>query len=171
MTMVCMLREWLGCSERLLKATVAMMKTVRRRHGDDHVVYRMLQRIDEYNQSSRTRYCVLLPRARCIKNYKLMRALQQQATSQCQAAFIWSAISKLRRQIRVRVVVMSPPKRPFASRQLVPRLANAKVHDFRHHSLHYMNIAMAPLMFCIMRMQSQSLFPICASCSKSIEHG
>jgi hypothetical protein len=168
MTTVCMLREWLGCSERLLKANVAMMKTVRRRHGDDHVVYRMLQRIDEYNRSSRTRNCVLLPRARCIKNYRLMRALQQQATSQCQAAFIWPAISTADTSSCGR---HEPPRRPFASRQLVPRLAYAKVHDFRHHSLHYMNIAMAPLMACIMRMRFQSLFPICALCSKSIEHG
>ena len=125
----CMLREWLSCSEQLTNAHDGLMKAVRRRHGDHHATYRMVQRIDEYdpeftNQklllaASCLMYCGLQPNASPTANNNISSSSDLQMAWHLEASTANTSSCGSH----------EPARRPYAPHQLVPRLANAKVHD------------------------------------------
>jgi hypothetical protein len=101
----CMLREWLSCSEQLTNAHDGLMKAVRRRHGDHHATYRMVQRIQPNGSPTAN------------NNISSSSDLHMAWHLEASTANTSSCGSH------------EPARRPYAPHQLVPRLANAKVHD------------------------------------------
>ena len=168
---VCMVGVRSSHFELLVDAHDAMMgSSTGRRHGVYHVACWMFQRRSKCDPSSRAMNTTLL----AVTNVPRLRRCtpcDRYTIYPTQVALMLHGLSKLRQQTRVGMLSHEPSSRPCASPRVSVSPREREHSRLRHHSLHYMNIAMAPLMLPIMRIHVQVLSYRCASRHDSVDHG